>query len=146
MASAAEQGHVFDAAVWVCLSAGVVCAVVAAALDQIQGLVSVLGAVTLVLGYFWGGQAVQRYALRLANSQGMMVIIIGYLVRVAALGIVLLSAHSFGRISTLVSTGWVAAGSLSAIVGWLGGLIFAHSRARIPVYDRPYVAPQGRDA
>ena len=48
-------------------------------------------------------------------------------------------------VASLVSPVWVCAGALAAVVGWLGGLIVRHSRARIAVYDRPYQAPAGWD-
>ncbi|MPN08840.1 hypothetical protein SDC9_156126 [bioreactor metagenome] len=83
--------------------------------------------------------------MQLANSQGMVLIMSGYLVRVLLLGLILRWALSSPAVASLVSPVWVCAGALAAVVGWLGGLIVRHSRARIAVYDRPYQAPAGWD-
>jgi len=138
-------GRFTSSALMVSVLAGGLCAVVAALIDQTRGLGSALGAVALVLAYFFSGQLVERIAMQLANSQGMVLIMSGYLVRVLLLGLILRWALSSPAVASLVSPVWVCAGALAAVVGWLGGLIVRHSRARIAVYDRPYQAPAGWD-
>ena len=128
------------------LGAGSLCAIVATFVDQTRGLHSVLAAAGLVVAYFTSGQLLERIAMQLANSQGMILLMSGYLVRVGLIGLALWWAISSQLVATRFSSLWVGAGALSAVAGWLAGLIIAHSRTRIPVYDRPYVAPRGWDA
>ncbi len=120
--------------------------VTATIVDQRRGLASASAGVVLVLAYFWTGQVVERSAMRLANSQGMVLIMSGYLVRVVLLGFLLSWALSSATPASLVSQLWVGAGAFAAVIGWLSGLIVVHSRMRIPIYDQPYVAPKGWDA
>ncbi len=128
------------------LVAAALCSVWAALSDQAHGFGSALGAAALVFAYFVSGQLIERVALQLANRQGMILIVSGYIGRVALLGVLLWWALSSSMVGSLVSPLWVGAGALVTVVGWLSGLIVGHSRMRIQVYDRPYVTPEGWDA
>lgn len=113
--------------------------------DQTRGLLSVVAAAVLILGYFISGAAVEAIALRMADGNGMGLTLISYAVRVAVLGGILWWAMSTPAVSALFANSWVAAGALASLFGWLTGLLIAHSRARVAIYDRPYEAPQGWD-
>lgn len=125
---------------------GCLVVVLATVVHQLHGLISALAGVVLVLAYFVSGQLTEWAAMRLANSQGMVLIMSGYIARVTALGLVLWWAIGNVSVALFVSPMWVGAGALAAVLGWLGGLIIGHSRMRIQVYDRPYVTPEGWDA
>lgn len=140
------QDHVVSGAVIGCLITAGTCTVPATILAQTRGLFGVLGALALVLVYFWSGQAIERRAMRSANAQGMMMTMVGYLARVTLVGVALWWASGSAAVSSFLSLGWLAVGALAAVVGWLAGLVIAHSRSRIAVYDRPYIAPEGWDA
>lgn len=123
----------------------IVCAAIAALVAGSSGLISVILAAGLVLAYFGSGQWVESHTLRLANANGMTITMASYALRVGLLGVILWWAMSNPTISGLLSPNWVAAGALTALVGWLSGLMIAHARSRIPIYDTPYEAPMGWD-
>lgn len=126
-------------------SATILTAILGAVLDGTRGAISVALAAGLVLAYFVSGQLVETITLRMADSNGMTITMASYAVRVALLGVILWWAMSTPAIAGLLSNTWVAAGALVALLGWLTGLMIWHSRARIPIYDKPYEAPAGWD-
>lgn len=119
--------------------------VLATVLDQMRGLISVTAMAALVLGYFVAGLVVERFAMRYPDGTGMTITLASYAVRVALLGVILWWAMATPAIIAQLSPGWLAAGAIGALLAWTGGLMFWHARARIPIYDRPYEAPQGWD-
>ncbi len=129
----------------VSLGASIVCAVPATLLDGGRGLLSVAVAAGLVVAYFVSGQLVEGAALQMADRNGMTLMLASYAGRVGLVGLILWWAMSTPLVSGALSSTWVALGSLVALVGWLTGLVIWHSRARIPIYDRPYEAPSGWD-
>lgn len=127
------------------VAVSLICALAAAVVDQMQGLISAGGSAALVLAYFVSGQLVERVALRRADGSGMAIVMASYALRVGALGVVLWWALSTPAVTSYLNPTWVAAGGLTAVVVWLAGLVLGHSRARIPIYDTPYQVPEGWD-
>lgn len=123
----------------------VVLAALAAVVDQTRGLLSVLAMALLVLAYFAAGWAVERVALRYPDSTGMTITLASYAVRVALLGVILWWTMSTPSLVAQLSPVWLAVGAVGALLAWTSGLMWWHSRARIPIYDRPYEAPEGWD-
>lgn len=120
-------------------------AVAATFFDQTRGLISVLASATLVLAYFVGGLLTERIALQYPDSTGITITLASYAVRVGLLGVILWWAMSTPLLSDRLIPLWVAVGALGALLAWTSGLMWWHSRARIPIYDRPYEAPAGWD-
>lgn len=118
---------------------------VATVLDQSRGLISVVAAAGLVLAYFISGVLVERIALQRRDGTGMAIMMASYGVRVAVVGAILWWGMSNPVVAERLNPTWVAAGALLTVLAWLAGLVIGHSRARIPVYDRPYEAPAGWD-
>lgn len=126
-----------------CIWAAGICAAAAFILDQRRGLLSVAGSAGIVLVYFVSGYLIEQLAMALADRQGMAVIMSGYVMRVLVLGLFLHWAMHSEQISSLVLNAWVAAGTVSSVIGWLCGIVLGHSRSRIALYDRAYIAPEG---
>ncbi len=125
------------------LSAAGLAIVAAAILAGRPGVLSAAGAAGLVIIYFGAGQLVERFALRMADATGMTITLLGYVVRVGLLGLLLWASMSIPAIRETMVADWVATGAIAGVLGWLTGLLFAHSRSRVPVYDQPYEPPTG---
>jgi hypothetical protein len=98
--------------------------------------------VATVLAYFVIGQVVERLALQQADMSGMLWVMIGYVVRVGLLGGLLWWLLGHPESSAWVSRTWFAVGGAAAVIGWLGGLMWAQVKGRQPVYDKEYEAPK----
>lgn len=127
------------------LAATVLCAVVAGILDQSRGLLSVAAAASLVLAYFISGMLAERIAMQRTDGSGMLIVMASYALRVGALGVALWWSMSTPAVAERLNSTWVAVGGLTALATWLAGLVIGHARSRIPIYDRPYEAPEGWD-
>ena len=127
------------------VGASLLCATAGLLLGGLQGLTSSVLASILVLVFFISGQLVEGVALRMADGTGLTLTLVSYAARVGLFGLILWLAASTPAISGQWSRTWFAAGALTALIGWLTGLVVADSRARVPVYDRSYQAPEGWD-
>jgi len=107
------------------------------------GLISAAGAAALVIAYFGLGQLIAGHTLRRANRGGLVITMVGYLVRVVLLGVLLWLSLTQPGIRTGLSSSWAAAGAIAAVFGWLTGLLVVNARARVPIYDREYRPPEG---
>jgi hypothetical protein len=92
--------------------------------------------------YFVIGQVVERLALGLADYSGLMWVLLGYVVRVGILGALLYWWLGHPESSAWVDKTWFFIGGAAAVMGWLGGLMWAQLKSRQQVYDKEYVAPK----
>lgn len=103
-----------------------------------------LGAVNAVVGgaavivFFATGQGVQLIAAEQTGSNGLLLTLTSYLVRVVLLGLGLwLVGHTPALLEAL-RPGALAVGLVLTMLAWLGGMVLAHARVRKPVYDSGY--------
>lgn len=119
-------------ALLVVMLAGVVAAGVGGGANAVIG-----GA--LVMVFLATGQAVQLVAVQWANGAGMVLLLSGFLVRVTAMGLLLVEAmHHQARLSGVFHPGLFFAGAVAALVGWIAGLVGAHRRRHVFAYDHDY--------
>lgn len=106
----------------------------------LHGLASAaLGALT-VIAFLGGGTPVQLAAMGQGSHQAVGLVLIGYVSRVAMLGLVL-GALGPGRSHWDPDVNSVVVGVVLTSLAWISGLVIAHSRIRIPVFDTEYRAP-----
>lgn len=127
------------------IGATLLCATTGLMLGGLRGSASSLLASILVLAFFVSGQIVESRALRMTDATGLTLTLASYAARVGLFGLALWLAASTPAIAGRWSNTWVAAGALTTLIGWLTGLVVADSRARVPIYDRGYRAPEGWD-
>lgn len=111
----------------------------------VSGAVSALAAAMLVVVFFLSGQVVESLTLRMADWNGLTITVAFFVLRVALFGAALWAAASNPAIADAWSNTWFAAGALAALIGWQTGLVIAHARIRVPIYDHGYQSPQGWD-
>lgn len=91
----------------------------------------------LVMVFFATGQAVQMLAAEMADSSGMALLMASYLLRVLALAGVLWAAMAHqDRLEQVFDRTTFFAGAMACLAGWIGGILVAHSRQHVHVYDR----------
>ena len=127
------------------VGASLLCATAGLLLGGLQGLTSSVLASILVLVFFISGQLCEGVAQRMARGTGRRPKRVPYSARGVRFDWILWLAASTPAISGQWSRTWFAAGALTALIGWLTGLVVADSRARVPVYDCSYQAPEGWD-
>ena len=115
-----------------------VCAVPAGVVNGIVGgLESVIGwllAVGLVGLYFIAGVVGDALAVRRADAFGMTMLLAGFLVRAAAVALVLWPLASHGLLAGANRGNGFVWTVLTRVIGWTAGLVDAHRRARLPYY------------
>lgn len=105
-----------------------------------NGLVSgLLGAVT-VIAFLGGGTPIQLAAMGQGSHQAVGLVLVGYVSRVAMLGLVL-GALGPGRSHWNPDVNSAVVGIVLTSLAWIAGLVITHSRTRIPVFDTEYRAP-----
>jgi len=125
--------------------ASALCAAIGLIFGGVSGSVSALAAAMLVLVFFLTGQIVEGLTLRMADWNGLTITVACFVLRVGLFGAALWAAASTPAITQAWSNVWFAAGALACLIGWQAGLVMAHARVRVPVYDRGYQAPAGWD-
>lgn len=110
-----------------------------AALGGRAGLLGAAVGFACVVIFFGIGGAIELVATVMANVSGLVLTLASYVVRVVGLGLGLkLITDAAG---SALHTGWLCAGVIATVVGWVGLLVLAASRQRVAVYDAPYVVP-----
>ncbi|MFV0427983.1 MAG: hypothetical protein ACK5KO_00925 [Arachnia sp.] len=94
-----------------------------------------------VVVFFSIGQAIEIVACELDPVQGMALALASYGVRVVGLGLILFLVLGDPDIAARLSEGWLVAGLVGGVLGWLGGIVFVAARQRVPVYDVEYQPP-----
>lgn len=125
--------------------ASALCAAAGLIFDGVSGSVSALAAAMLVLVFFLTGQVVEGLTLRMADWNGLTITVACFVLRVALFGAALWVITTTPAIGQAWANAWFAAGALASLIGWQAGLVMAHARVRVPVYDRGYQAPAGWD-
>lgn len=107
------------------------------------GAVSALLGAGMVLAFSGAGMGVQVLVADRHPKQVLVASLASYAVRAAMLGGALWAyMENADRLAGL-RPGWVAAGILVCVAGWLAGELVAFRRMRIPTYDTVYEPPAG---
>lgn len=128
----------FSATLGVGLAAALVAAI-AAGTPAVLGAVIGLGMVCLFFGF---GAFVLGVVAGIAPAASLMVAMLTYTLKVVAIALVFAALSTSGALESDVDGGWLGGTVILCTLTWLGSSIFFTSRARIPVYDLPPIAPQ----
>jgi len=122
------------------VSSAVIVAAVAVFVDGWPAAGSALIGAGNVVVFFALGVVVEVFCARDAQPAGLVVVLIGFWVR-----IVLLTGVAYLLVQTpwLASTTWFAVGVCAATLTWLVGLVIGHMSGRWPVYDLAITAGVG---
>lgn len=105
------------------------------------GLVSAALGAGLVLVFYALGQYVMVLFADAGARTLLLVSLMSYSLRIAMLGLVLLSYSSNRDAWPSLVPNAVFFSTIAAVVGWLVVEVWVFSRLRISVYDTPYAAP-----
>lgn len=111
-----------------------------AALAGRAGLFGAAVGFACVIIFFGIGQAIELVAGVMANVNGLVLTMTSYAVRVIGLGLGLKVITDAAGGS--LHAGWLFAGVTATVVGWVGMVVVAAARQRVPVYDTEYVVPR----
>jgi len=106
-----------------------------------RGLTSAALGAGLVLVFYAIGQYVMVLFADVGARTLLMVAVLSYTMRIAMLGLVLLSYSNNRAAWPSLEPNVVFFSTIAAVVGWLTVEVWVFSRLRISVYDTPYVAP-----
>lgn len=106
-----------------------------------RGLVSGGLGAGLVLVFYSLGQYVMVLFADAGARTLLLVALVSYTLRIALLGLVLLSYSNNRDAWPSLVPNAVFFSTIAAVVGWLVVEVWVFSRLRISVYDTPYVAP-----
>ncbi|EPH02679.1 hypothetical protein HMPREF1531_01990 [Propionibacterium sp. oral taxon 192 str. F0372] len=104
--------------------------------------VSVLVGGAAVLAFFASGVLVQRLCMAMGDARGLLLNVAGYLLRLCVLWAVGTALATHPIIGQNASPTLLGVGALVGVSGWVAGMLFGHSREKIPVYDPQYTAPK----
>jgi len=107
-------------------------AVVALLVNGLPAAGSVVAGAADVLVFFVLGVLVDARALRRGDQLAGAVVLAGYALRIALLGMV---ASWLVATSWVASANWFGAGVAVATLAWVVGLIAGHVTGRWPIYD-----------
>ena len=116
------------------LAAGAAAVVGCGVADGAPGAAVAGGAVVAVVAFFALGQAVQVWCADLDPRLVLVAALTSYVVRVGALGGLVLGVLAQPGPWTAHRPAALGA-ALAAVAGWLAGEIWVYARLRIPVYD-----------
>lgn len=123
------------------LAATLVCLVAFGIAYGGRGLVSAGLGAGLVLVFYAIGQFAMVLFADLPPRLLLMVAVVSYTVRIAMLGLVLLSYSNNREAWPSLVPNAVFVSTITAVVGWLTVEVWVFSRLRIGVYDTPYQPP-----
>ncbi len=124
------------------LVAGVGC--IAWIVAGFEAAVSALVGGAMVLAFFTSGVFMQRLCMAMGDARGLLLNVAGYLLRLGVLWAAGTALTTHPILGQNVSPALLGVGALVGVSGWAAGMLFGHSRARIPVYDPQYTAPKSK--
>lgn len=89
----------------------------------------------VVIVFFASGQGIQLIAGELGGSNGLLLTLTSYLVRVGLLGLGLWLVGHSDSLSAVLRPDALVLGLVLTLVAWLAGMFVGHARVRKPVYD-----------
>ena len=126
------------------IAATLLCLMIFGAMYGTRGLVSAALGAGLVLLFYSIGQVVMVLFADAGARTLLLVSLMSYTLRVAMLGLVLLSySNARDHWPSLVPL-VVFVSTIGAVVGWLVVEVFVFTRLRIGVYDTEYVGPSAQ--
>ena len=91
----------------------------------------------LLLTFFLSGQLLDSIAMRFADFRGLSLIFSAWALRFLALGSALwFFLYSPDHLSWLDHS-WLFFSAIIIVTGWIAGLVLAHSKQRMLIYDEP---------
>jgi hypothetical protein len=121
--------------------ASVVCLVTFGISYGSRGLVSAALGAGLVLVFYSIGQYVMVLFADAGARTLLMVSLMSYTLRIAMLGLVLLSYNNNRDAWPSLVPNLVFISTIAAVIGWLAVEVFVFFRLRVTVYDTPYETP-----
>lgn len=89
----------------------------------------------IVVFFYAAGQGVQLLASELDPQTGMGLVVASFLTRATLLGLLLVGVTTYPSVAAVFRPVPFFAAVLLVLAGWLGGMFFAWSHMRVPVYD-----------
>lgn len=114
---------------------GAVAATIAALTGGAAEVTGALVGTVLVGGFFVLGALGTSLAAAYAPATSLLVALLTYTLQVVLLGLVYLGLSRSGVLGDSVDGGWLGAVVIAGTLCWMGTLVLAATRARIPVYE-----------